>query len=229
MNELIGPEGELDLEEAIREENRSRNRQFEELRRSAQAVYRAVEGWPFVRDWETWLGIVEKADAEYQSGRFLIERLGAERQLDPALMATLWRLRQELLDESGASTATETMLVDMAVLGYHNALRIQGWIGNLALRVEHELFGQDSPAVAFRRENGRASGLVVEEHVQRLAEQMLPLLDRANRMMIRNLKAAKELRRQPVSNVAIGRADQVNIGNQQINAAIRQDQADGEK
>ena len=41
----------------------------------------------------------------------------------------------------------------------------------------------------------------------------MPLFDRANRMMIRNLKAIKELRQGQVHAVAIGRAEQVTITN----------------
>jgi CubicO group peptidase (beta-lactamase class C family) len=36
-------------------------------------------------------------------------------------------------------------------------------------------------------------GLAVEDRLKRLGEQLLPLLDRANEMMIRNLKAVREL------------------------------------
>lgn len=35
----------------------------------------------------------EDARERYQSGRFLLERLGAERVLDPQLLATLSQLR----------------------------------------------------------------------------------------------------------------------------------------
>jgi hypothetical protein len=41
----------------------------------------------------------------------------------------------------------------------------------------------------------------------------MPLLDRTNRMLIRNLKAIKELRQGQVPAVAIGRADHVTVTN----------------
>jgi hypothetical protein len=61
--------------------------------------------------------------------------------------------------------------------------------------------------------------LNVEEQLARLGEQLLPLQERANRMMLRNLKALAELRRAPAPAVAIGQAGQVNLGNgaQQVN------------
>jgi hypothetical protein len=34
------------------------------------------------------------------------------------------------------------MLIDLAVMSYYNALRVQGWIGELALYIEHEFFCQ---------------------------------------------------------------------------------------
>jgi hypothetical protein len=83
--------------------------------------------------------------------------LGAERFLDPQLMATLWQLRQGLLQEYGAESPAMTMVVDPAVMTYYNALRVQGWIGDLALVIEHELCGEDSLRVKLRQQYGRTS------------------------------------------------------------------------
>ena len=69
-------------------------------------------------------------------------------------------------------------------------------------------------------ENHGSDGLSVEQHLDRLGEQILPLLDQANRMMLRNLKTIRELRRAPVPGVAIGRAEQVNVAELQANAVI---------
>src|SRR5262245_23929732 len=100
---------------------------YEHLRRNARAVYRAVEGWSGVKSPDEWETVCSESNRAYRSGHFLIERLGAERFLEPTLMATLWGLRQSLLCELGKATAAEIMLVDMAVLTYYNALRVQGW------------------------------------------------------------------------------------------------------
>jgi hypothetical protein len=48
---------------------------------------------------------------------------------------------------------------------------------------------------------------------------MLPLLDRANRLLVRNLKAARELRQAPLPSVSIGSAGQVNVAAAQQNVA----------
>jgi hypothetical protein len=94
-----------------------------------------------------------------------------------------------LIAEWGITTVTEMMLVDLAVLNYYHTLRVQGWIGDLALHIEHEFFGQEALAENGQRRGRRQGRFSVEEDVRRLSEQLMPLLDRANRMLIRNLQA----------------------------------------
>jgi hypothetical protein len=133
-------------------------------------------------------------------------------------MATLLGLRQTMLADLGTATAAEQMLVDLAILGYYKSLRIQGSIGNLSLWIEHELFGRAAPAVKLQKQHGPVEGLAVEDRLKRLGEHLLPLLDRANRMMVRNLKAIKELRQGPSPAVTVGQAGQVNVASQQVNS-----------
>src|SRR5713101_9461080 len=121
---------------AALEKDRQRAQQ---LRRNARATYRAMEGWQGVGSEEDWLKVCADSREQYESGRFFLERLGAERHLDPTLMATLGSLRQQLIAEWGITTA-EMMLLDHALLGYYNALRVHGWIGDLSLRIEHKFF-----------------------------------------------------------------------------------------
>ena len=199
----------------------------ERLRRDARAVFRAVEGWAIVKTQDAWEETVRKAAADLDSGGFLIERLGAERHLDPTLMAVLLTLRRRLVDEHGAETAAELMLIDSAVLAYYHQLRVNGWIGDLSIRLEHEFWGHDkSLSAKFRDSYGpdRIRGLAVEDIVQRLAEQLMPLLDRSNRIMLRNLKALKTLREEPSPSVSIGSARQVNVGAQQVNVTGERDE-----
>ena len=144
-------------------------------------------------------------------------------------MAVLLVLRRRLIDEHGATTAAELMLIDVAVLSYYHTLRINGWIGNFALLIESEFFGTSGPSADFQDRYGRGShrinGLSVERHVERIGEQLLPLLDRCNRMMLRNLKALKTLREGPAPSVSIGSAGQVNVAAQQVNAATEAESA----
>jgi hypothetical protein len=203
---------------AAREKERQR---AQHIRRNARATYRAMEGWQRVGSEEDWLKICAASQEQYESGRFLLERLGAARYLDPKLMATILALRQRLITESGISTAAEAMLVDLAVLNYYHALRVQGWIGDLALHLEEQFFGQDASATNGQergRPRGRRGG---DDLVRRLGEQLLPLSDRANRMFIHNLKAIKELRQGLVPAIAIGRAEHVTVTNRQNGRARR--------
>src|SRR5262245_4171691 len=121
-------------------------------------------------------------------------------------MATLMALRQTLVAD--CTTVAEMMLVDHAVLGYYQTFQVQGWIGDLALHLENTFFGQSTLATDKRQEEA------VKERVRQLGEQLMPLLDRANRMVIRNLKAIKELRPGRVAAVAI-RTERETVTNRQ--------------
>ena len=185
----------------------------QQVRWTARATHRAMEGWPRVASEQDWLRILEESREAYESGGFLLERLGAERNLDPKLVATILTLRQRLIDEWAITTAAETMLVDLALLSYYNALRVQGWTGDLAVRIEHEFFGDAAFTEMAREGHRRTDRFAVEDRVRRLSEELMPLFDRANRMMLRNLKAIKELRQGQVPAIAIGRADHVTVTN----------------
>jgi hypothetical protein len=109
------------------------------------------------------------------------------------------------------------MVIDLAVLAYVNALRVQGWIGDLSLVIEHELFAEESLKVKLRQEYGpHFDGFAVEEALRRLREQLLPLFERVNRQLLSNLQALP--RGHPASSpmVAIGQAGHVNVAQQQV-------------
>ena len=144
-------------------------------------------------------------------------------------MAALLVLRRRLVDEYGAESAADTMLIDVAVLAYYHTLRVNGWIGNLAGQVESEFFGTaglDVVVEGKRRSpwDVRIKGLRVVELLDRLDRQILPLLDRSNRMMLRNLKALQARRQTPSPSVSIGQAGQVNVGAQQVNTTGARDE-----
>jgi hypothetical protein len=203
-----------------------KQRQVAHMRRDARSVFGALEGWQHVRTAEQWLAICQATRQDYQSGRFVIEQLGATRYLDPELMATLWGLRQGLVAGSRGTTA-EAMLADLVVASYANTLKLQRWIGDLALATERELFGENGPTPRFEERHGHVEGLVIEDQMRRLGEELLPLLDRAKRMTIRTLKAFAELQRGPAPSVAIGQAGQVNLGHgAQLNVTPDADQHD---
>jgi len=198
------------------------------LMTDARAAYRAMDGWSTVKSREDWEQAVANASEEYQRGAFLIDQLGAERHIDPTLTAVLLVLRRRLIDEHDARTAAELMLIDLAVISYYHTLRINGWVGNFAGLIEHEFFGKEGPSAKLQQRYGRGSheiqGLRVEDYIHRVGEQLLPLLDRCNRMMIRNLKGLKTMREGPMPSVNIGNAGQVNVAANQAN--VMRDGAD---
>ena len=199
-------------------------RRHERLLRDASGSWRAMEGWGNVTTEEEWQAAVVQADDDYDSGQFLLDRLGAQRYLDPPLMAVLLALRRRLVDEHGAETAAELMMVDTVVLAYYHQMRVTGWIGDFSQWLEAEFFRKGSLTVrphemADGRPGVNVRGLRVEEIVERLAEKLMPLLDRSNRMMLRNLKALREYRRPPTPSVSIGQAGQVNVAAVQANQA----------
>jgi hypothetical protein len=98
-------------------------------------------------------------------------------------------------------------------------LRAQRWSNDMAFLIEHELFGLDSPSLYYRWKQELADRLTVEAHLTRIREQVLPLVDRANRMLLRNMKAIRELSQSPVPAVSVGTAVQVNVGDRQVNVA----------
>src|SRR3954469_19665075 len=119
----------------------------ERLTRDTQAVFRAMDGWGRVESNDAWHAMVEQVATDLQTGGFLIDRLGSERYLDPELAAALLVLRRKLIEEYGAESAADVMLIDVAILSYYHTLRINGWIGNLQGQVESEFFGTDGLGV----------------------------------------------------------------------------------
>jgi hypothetical protein len=158
-----------------------------------------------------------KAKIEYASGRFIVERLGAERLLEPELMATLVQLRQDLLAGIENPTAADTMSADTAIIAYRNLLRVQGWIGSLCLTVERELFGQ----APLDQLQGPTVGARITEQIARLEEVLMPLLERCHRMMARSFAHLEARRGNGVqaASVLVGQAGQVNVDCAVVNKA----------
>jgi hypothetical protein len=157
--------------------------QFKRLKDDARAVYGMVRGLPGVRSPEKWAELLEKAGDDIGNGRFIVRCLGAERYLDYETVAVLLTLRQNLISERQRLTAADIMQIDAAIVAYFNMLRVQGWIGNLSLVVEGEAFGQ----AALNEYHGDRVGERLAEQLRRLAEVILPLQERAAKMMIRSL------------------------------------------
>jgi hypothetical protein len=169
----------------------------------------AVKGRRGVQRDEDWQRIFQQAKINYENGSFLIQQLGAERFLEPELMATLAQLRRDLLAGIENLTAADTMSADIAIIAYRNLLRVQGWIGSLCLVVERELFGQ----APLNQYHGHTVGKQLTQEIARLEDVLMPLLERCHRMMAKSfahLEARRGKPRRPAS-VMVGQAGQVNV------------------
>jgi hypothetical protein len=154
-----------------------------------------------------------KAAEDYRSGIGLIDQFGASGLLDPAMVGMLIAIRRGLFEETNASSARELVLIDMAVVAYANAMRLQAMIGNTALIIESEMFGQPTLRAKWKNEYGGRpediQGLAVEEHVARLRDQLLPLVERAHRTVRESIEAIGHMRQVP--SMRVERAEAVNI------------------
>jgi hypothetical protein len=106
---------------------------------------------------EVWEATVTKALADYRSGRALMDQLGADRLLDAPTAGMLLAIRRGLIEETNATSAGELVLIDMAVIAYTNAMRLQSMVGNTALIIETEMFGQPSLRAKWKKEARRAT------------------------------------------------------------------------
>jgi hypothetical protein len=193
------------------------NAQHQELRDKAQALLAAVKGQRGIRREDDWQAIFKKAKLDQETGSFIIKRLGAERFLEPELMAALAQLRRELVAGIEQPSAADRMMADSAVSAYYNMLRVQGWIGSLCLTVERELFGQ----APLSEIHGATVGNRLAEQIARLEEVLIPLLDRCHRMMARSFAHLEARRCKAITtSVTVGQASQVNVDCAVVNRAV---------
>jgi hypothetical protein len=87
---------------------------------------------------------------------------------------------------------------------------------------EDTLFYPDDPLVRVTADSHKrglkVDGFNAEDHIRKLQDMLLPMIERFNLMFLRNLKALRELKGHAV-NISIAQAGQVNLGQQQVNVA----------
>jgi hypothetical protein len=219
------PDGSFDSDAFMAEYKLRLAARHESLLRDSRAVFRAMDGWAGVKSREEWEQAVQNGDEEFERGHFLIDRLGAERHLDPTLMAVLIAIRRRLIEEHEATGAADLMLVDLAVIAFYHTLRINGWIGNFAWLIEDEFFQNKSLSAKFEDRYGRGrreiKGLRVEDHVQRIAEELLPLVERFNGLLLRNIGTLEHRHtRRSFEAARPEPANQLNVGLFQLNTTV---------
>jgi hypothetical protein len=146
------------------------------------------------------IGSVKRVLSRFRDGSFLINRLGAECVLDQDLVIVLLDLRRRLIAEYGDGPAA-MMLIDRAVAAYQDCMRVEGWVGNLSILIEHEFFGLDGSSAHFQDRYGREGrtirGLTVEGLLAHLREGLIPLTERCGRVMREALASLEMLRARP--------------------------------
>lgn len=162
--------------------------------------------------------LLDDSIKDYVSGKFFLTHLGLWFEVAPTLAATVFELRREWIREYDIKTVPEMLLLDMALLGYFHAVRLNKQLGDMEALIDHNLFAFDPPTPAIKeRANGMVvDGLVVEERLRALQTNTLPIIERFNSMFIRNLRALRDLKQAPIR-VHVEQAGQVNVGRQQVN------------
>jgi hypothetical protein len=167
-----------------RERREHSDRVYAALRNDAQSCARAMRSSPLLDTTEAWTELVDRSLDDYHSGRSLMEHLGADRLIDPAFTGMLLAIRRGFLEEIRSPSMADYVLIDMAVIAFANAMRVQSMIGNTALIMEGEMFGQPTLRAKWKTEYGvrpeDIRGLAVEEYVVQLRETLLPLVEKFN-------------------------------------------------
>ncbi len=191
------------------------------LQHNSRRIWATMEGWGAVKTREDWERLQVEAAEDWASGRTLIEMLGGERYVDPPRVALLLQLWRDFVLTYRPEGPAEYMCIAMALLAFDHLLRLNQFVGNLEMRLEDEFFATDGLRALFDDRYGRGvgaqiRGLHVEEVARQLGREALPLLDRLNRMVIRNLKALRDLKAAPIS-MTVQNFGQLNVGQAQTN------------
>ena len=229
-SKMLSKETELSPHEL---ENQRWDRKLADLARQGQeARRRLVEEEASIRDFrgltefceggppEEYPAVLDEVTEAYLSGKFFLRELSLFYEIAPRLSLTIFQLRQEWIRQYDLKTVPEFMLLDLTMLAYFNAIRVNKEIGNMLSLTQQQLYGHDRPMEKFHaRHKGKwVVTLAGEETVARLQEVLMPLIERFNQMFLRNLKALRELKASPI-NVNISQAGQVNVAQQQVNVA----------
>jgi hypothetical protein len=162
------------------------DQEYRRLRLDAQACQRSMSRSPRLQSPDAWEETVTKAADDYRSGLALIDQLGAFGLLDPAQTGMLLAIRRGLIEETNATSTDELVLIDMAVVAYANAMRLQAMIGNTALILESEMFGQPTLRAKWKSAYGGRA-----EEIQGLAVSAISCGHLWNELTARHGKASK--------------------------------------
>ncbi len=191
------------------------------LQNNSRQTWAAMEGWGAIHTQEDWARLCEETAEDWVSGRAIITMLGGERYITPERTALLLLLWRQFLASYAPEGPAEYMAVAMAVLSFAHFLRLNEFVGNLEMRLEDAFFDTKGLRAQFEQRYRRGSeirGLDVEDLVRQLGREVLPLLDRLNRMVARNLRLLRDLKAAPLA-LTVQNFGQLNVAQAQTNVA----------
>lgn len=210
-----------ELDEVVKKAQEGVEKKSIEEHKKGSLSYRKrieIEFWN-IHSKEEWDWFKKEAKEDYKSGKFFMERIGRIRDIDTKLAMVLVNLREGFIRQEKIKTAPEYMLLDMAMLSYFHAVRLNELIGSFEGSIEWDYFEREAPGKGgYIKGQWKTEAYLIEQLVSRITEELLPKLDLFNRMLIRNLKAIRDHKRINAQ-LNIESVGQLNIGEQQINTA----------
>jgi hypothetical protein len=195
---------------------------YEQLLLDAQACARAMRPSPSLDGPAAWQDIVSSSLDDHRSGHSLMHHLGAARLLDPATTGMLLAIRRGLIEENNATSMVEYVLIDMAIVAFANAMRLQSIVGNTSLVIEGEMFGQPALRAKWGKTAGGRSeiqGLAIDEHVAKLRDTIMPLVASLHRMGRESVEALGRMRQAPSANVELAAAVKIILAHRSNSSA----------
>ena len=187
------------------------------IKKNANVLKRTFPEFTKLKTQGDWERAYELAEDSFLSGQFLINNLGADRYVEPNIAVTLIVLRQKLIQDMQLDSAAEYMMMDVALTANYNFIKAQRMFGDLAVLIEKELFQEDSLSLNLKADGSLdLNTFKVDAMLDRASDSLMVLIDKSSKLMIVSLKALRDYK----SGALSIRAEQINIGNQQVNQMV---------
>ena len=150
---------------------------------------------------EDFAEIFDRVAEGYLSGRFFLSELSLFYEVSPELSLTVFELRREWIRQYELRTIPELMLLDQAMLAYFHTVRMNKESAKMLSLTEEALYLGEFPAARLGCDEPTDSQDDQEagaEHVRRLQQALIPMIDRFNVMFLRNLRVLRELKSEQI-------------------------------
>ena len=204
-----------------------RQERAEALVNDSRRSWAAMQGWDAVQTQADWDATMDRTVEEWHSGELFIRMLGGQRYLDPPHTALLYHLWHQFVGTYRPAGPGEYLAIAMALFAFHHLVRVNEFAGNMAARLEFEFFDTAPLQVRLTERDGtpkragQAARIAGREALEQFERDALPLMDRLNRMVIRNLQALRDLQAAPLA-LNVQNYGQLNVGQAQTNLSKAQ-------